>query len=197
MQIKRYWLMVRMAFIGNGFRRAEFAKKKGIYNGIGENVLIQSRKIPLYSRLIRFHNNIMVASNVIFLTHDVTHNILNKAFPDKKFTEKIGCIEIMDNVFIGANSTILYNVRIGSNAIVAAGSVVTKDVPENTIVGGNPARVIGTFDDYVKKRLLDLNAYPEDLKPKDQRIKQELAVLEWEKFENRKTNILKTEDKTL
>ncbi|MDA8220909.1 acyltransferase [Desulfosporosinus sp.] len=187
MQVKRYWLMVRMAFIRNGFRRVEFAKKKGIYDGIGENVMIQSRKIPLYSRLIRFHNNIMVASNVIFLTHDVTHNILNKAFPDKKFREKIGCIEIMDNVFIGANSIILNNVRIGPNAIVAAGSVVTKDVLENTIVGGNPARVIGTFDNYVKKRVLDLNAYPEDLKPKDQRIKKELAVLEWEKFQNQKT----------
>ncbi|AFQ45946.1 acyltransferase [Desulfosporosinus meridiei] len=184
MHIKRYWLMVRMALISNGFRRAEFAKKKRIYNAMGENVMIQSRKIPLYGRLIRFHNNIMVASNVTFLTHDVTHNILNKAFPDHKFTEKIGCIEIMDDVFIGANSTILYNVRIGPQAIVAAGSVVTKDVPENTIVGGNPARVIGIFDDYVKKRLLDLNAYSEDLKPKKQRINQKLVVLEWEKFEN-------------
>ncbi|EHQ91831.1 acyltransferase [Desulfosporosinus youngiae] len=183
MQIKRYWLMVRMAFIRSGFRRAEFARRKGIYNAIGENVMIQSRKIPLYSRLIRFHNNIMVASNVTFLTHDVTHNMLNKAFPDNKFTEKIGCIEIMDNVFIGANSTILYNIRIGPDAIVAAGSVVTKDVPENTVVGGNPARVIGTFDDYVKKRLSDLNTYPEDLKPKGKRIKPELAVHEWEKFD--------------
>ncbi|SHI24219.1 Acetyltransferase (isoleucine patch superfamily) [Desulfosporosinus lacus DSM 15449] len=183
MQIKRYWLMVRMAFIRSGFRRAEFAKRKGIYNAMGENVMIQSRKIPLYSQLIRFHHNIMVASNVTFLTHDVTHNILNNAFPDNKFTEKIGCIEIMDNVFIGANSTILYNVRIGPKAIVAAGSVVTRDVPENSIVGGNPARVIGTFDDYVKKRLLDLDAYSEALKPKDQRIKQELVVLEWAKFQ--------------
>ncbi|AET70530.1 acetyltransferase (isoleucine patch superfamily) [Desulfosporosinus orientis DSM 765] len=186
MQIKRYWLMVRMVLISNGFRRAEFAKKKRIYNAIGENVMIQSRKIPLYARLIRFHNNIMVASNVTFLTHDVTHNILDKAFPDNKFTEKIGCIEIMDDVFIGANSTILYNVRIGPKAIVAAGSVVTKDVPENVVVGGNPAKVIGTFNDYMKKRLLDINAYPEDLKPKKQRIKPTLAALEWEKFENAK-----------
>lgn len=184
MQLKRYWLMVRMALISSGFRRAEFAKRKRIYNNLGENVMIQSRKIPLYARLIRFHNNIMVASNVTFLTHDVTHNILVKAFPDHKFSEKIGCIEIMDDVFLGANSTILSNVRIGPKAIVAAGSVVTKDVPPNTVVGGNPARIIGSFDDYMKRRLAEAKAYPEALKPGKQRIKGELSALEWEKFAN-------------
>ena len=58
----------------------------------------------------------------------------------------------MDNVFIGCNSTILGNVKIGPNALIAAGSVVTRDVKENTVVAGNPARVIGTFDEYVEKR---------------------------------------------
>lgn len=49
---------------------------------------------------------------------------------------------IGDNVWIGERSIILKGVRIGNNAVVAAGSVVTKDVPENTIVGGNPAKII-------------------------------------------------------
>ena len=72
----------------------------------------------------------------------------------------MGTIEVFDNVFIGANSTIMYNVKIGPNAIVAAGSVVTKDVPPGSVVGGAPARVIGTFDKVLEKRLIYSEQFP-------------------------------------
>ena len=58
----------------------------------------------------------------------------------------------MDNVFIGLGSIIMPNVRIGENCIIGAGSVVTKDVPNNTVVAGVPAKKICSFDDYMKKR---------------------------------------------
>lgn len=58
-----------------------------------------------------------------------------------------------DNVFIGAKSTIMYGVKIGPNAIVVANSVVTKDVPEGTVVGGSPAKVIGEYKKVAEKRL--------------------------------------------
>ena len=63
-----------------------------------------------------------------------------------------GCIEVKNNVFIGSNTIILPNVRIGNNVMVGAGSVVTKDVPDNSVVAGNPARVIESFDEYLGKR---------------------------------------------
>ena len=68
--------------------------------------------------------------------------VFNNLNPQKIIKKKYGCIEIMDNVFIGSNSTILYDVRIGPNAIVAAGSVVTWDVPPGSIVGGVPAKIL-------------------------------------------------------
>ena len=70
----------------------------------------------------------------------------------------MGTIEIFDNVAIGSDTTILFNTKIGPNAIVAAGSVVTKDVPEGVIVGGNPAKVIGYVDDLIEKRKKKVNA---------------------------------------
>lgn len=61
-------------------------------------------------------------------------------------------ITIGDNVMIGAKSIIMYGVNIENNSIIAAGSVVTKDVLEGTIVGGNPARKIGTLQQLADKR---------------------------------------------
>ena len=108
------------------------------------------RNVPLYSKLIRFHNNIHVASDVKFIVHDVAHTVLMgtlKAGNGRDcFQEDIGCIEIMDNVFIGSGSIILGNIRIGPNVIIACGSLVNKDVPPNSVIAGVPAKVIGDFD---------------------------------------------------
>ncbi|PXW92648.1 2,3,4,5-tetrahydropyridine-2,6-dicarboxylate N-acetyltransferase [Streptohalobacillus salinus] len=57
---------------------------------------------------------------------------------------------VEDNVVIGANAVVLEGVTIGKGAVVAAGAIVTKDVPENTVVGGTPARVLKQIDDQTK-----------------------------------------------
>ena len=56
-------------------------------------------------------------------------------------------------MFIVANSTILYDVTIGDNVIIGAGSLVNKDIPEGTVAAGVPAKVIGQFDDYRMKMI--------------------------------------------
>lgn len=62
--------------------------------------------------------------------------------PEERHSLTVGHIHIKKNAWIGANATILQGVTIGENAIVAAGAVVSKDVPDNTIVGGIPAKII-------------------------------------------------------
>lgn len=74
--------------------------------------------------------------------------------------ERIGIIEIMDNVFVGSGTRILYGVRIGSNVIIGSGSLVNKDIPDNSVYAGVPARFICTFDEHVLKA----KKYSEDFK---------------------------------
>ena len=141
MEKRRLWHQIRLLTISGSNKRAEYFRKNHIFHDIGDNVYIQSRKIPLYANLISLHNNIRIASNVTFITHDVMHTVLGNAVnkPDE-YLENVGCIEIMDNVFIGANATILCGTKIGPNAVVAAGAVVTKDVPPGSIVGGGTCK---------------------------------------------------------
>ncbi len=178
MTIKRLWQTMRLWSMKSSKERVAYLKKKHIFGKIGENVTIMDRKVPLYANLIRIHNNVRIASHVSFITHDITHFMLNTKFAGE-YKETIGCIEIMDNVFIGANVTILNDVRIGSNSIVAAGAVVTKDVPENCVVGGVPAKVICSIDEYLKKRN---EVYPKELAPKKQVVSNELEQWMWNEF---------------
>ncbi len=156
---------------GGGVKRADYARKHGIYAYVGEDVSIQSRIVPIYSELISIHNNVAIARNVDFCTHDIIHHVFNRLpgkgrmllgedigdrnGPGYRFGERIGCIEIMDNVFVGSNSVILYNTKIGPNVIIASGSVVTKDCKPNSVYAGVPARRIGAFDDFIKKRMYE------------------------------------------
>lgn len=155
-------------------------KKHNVFRKIGENVSLQFRKVPLYPKCIAFHNNIVVASNVQFMTHDAIHLVLNRFLGGKPVQEYIGCIEVMDNCFIGANSLILPNTKIGPNSVIAAGSFVNKDIPAGEVWGGVPARYIGTFDDLLRKRLTREKI--ETMQPSNQEISEELTEILWSRF---------------
>ncbi len=156
MKLKRLWWIICNYFTRGGYKRALFAKKHHIYAHVGDNVTIQSRFVPIYSELISFDDNVHIARNVDFVTHDIIHSMLNR-LPEKdrhnyKFKEHIGCIEILDNVMVGSNSVILYGTKIGPNVIIASGSVVTKDCEPNSVYAGCPAKKIGTLDNFITKR---------------------------------------------
>lgn len=138
-------------------KRTKYLKNKAIFAGFGENCRWGSRHLPAEPYLVKIHNNVLVAANVTFCTHDIIDSCFigcpQYAAEKDKFRFSMGTIEVFDNVMIGANSTLLYNIKVGPNAIIGAGSVVTKDVPEGSIVAGNPAKVIGSFDELARKRI--------------------------------------------
>lgn len=161
MRGKRLWHTFRLFTILRAGKRAQYYKDNHIFHSMGEKCMIMDRKVPLYAKLISLGNNVHLASGVHFITHDVTHNMLNNVnkFLLKrggiKYSEKVGCIEIGDNVFIGSGTYIMYNVKIGSNVIIGAGSLINKDIPDNCVVAGIPARVIRTLNEYLAKRDMD------------------------------------------
>ena len=103
---------------------------------IGKNVFINFDCTFLDLGGIIIEDNVMIAPKVSLLSegHPVS--------PKERHTLVPGKIHIKKNAWIGANATILPGVTVGENAIVAAGAVVSKDVPDNTIVGGIPAKII-------------------------------------------------------
>ena len=104
---------------------------------------------------------------------------------DIAFKEKIGCIEIGNNVFVGSNTTVLYDVKVGSNVVIGAGSLVNRDIPDNSVAVGVPAKVIGTFDDFIEKRRKDFT-YPDGLKPIRHTISDGFEKWCWNDFKERR-----------
>ncbi len=128
--------------------RGEILTEKYIQNGmvVGENFKRMIGCDLDYSHcwLIKIGDNVTLAPKVTILAHDASTKMYIG------YT-KIGLTTIGNNVFVGANSTILPNVRIGDNVIIGANSVVTKDVEDNSVVAGNPAKFICTTGEYIKK----------------------------------------------
>lgn len=154
--------------------RVPYLKRHDVFGYLGENVLFQPTKLPNEPKLIKIHNNVKIAADVTFYEHDVINGIFSE-LDGVPYRTHGTCIEIYDNEFIGGRSVIIGNVSIGPNAIVQAGSVITRDVLPGTIVGGNPAVVIGDFETlHEKRRNQDGNKTGKDLAV----VADEL----WEKF---------------
>lgn len=125
--------------------------------GMGEECLIQSNVVITDPTYVRLGSNVHLTGCTLF-GRDGVMNMLKQAYSFP--LDKVGRIDIRDNVFVGHQAIIMPGVTIGPEAIVAAGSVVTRDVPPGSIVGGVPARVIGQVADLVTRLEAETQALP-------------------------------------
>lgn len=100
--------------------------------------------------LIEIGDNVKITKNVTILTHGYDWSVLK--VKKNEILGSSGKVTIGNNVFIGMKTTILKGVTIGNNVIIGANSLVNKNIPDNVVVAGNPAKVITTVDEYYKKR---------------------------------------------
>ncbi|MBX7172165.1 MAG: acyltransferase [Pyrinomonadaceae bacterium] len=132
----------------NGEEWADFLKKRNFLFGMGEDCAIQTNVVFTDPKYVRLGNNVRLSGCTLF-GHDGSVNMINRAFGWK--IDRVGKIDIRDNVFIGHGAIILPNVTIGANVIIAAGAVVNRDVPENSVVAGVPAKEVAKFDELAQK----------------------------------------------
>lgn len=104
------------------------------------NTLVDS----LTPQMVEIGDNFISAPGSIIVAHDASTFLFSKKYRIEK-------VIIGSNVFLGANSTVLPGVNIGNNVIIGAGSVVTKDIPSDSVVVGNPARIVSSVNDYIEK----------------------------------------------
>jgi maltose O-acetyltransferase len=146
-----------MAFIKKILNRirGEQPLEKLIKRGlkVGKNLTRMSGVIidPSHCWHIEIGNDVILAPNVHILAHDASTKIF------LNYT-KIANTTIGDKVFIGASSVILPGVIIGNNVIIGSGSIVSKDIPSNSVAFGNPAKVICSLEAYIAKQKSKMNS---------------------------------------
>ena len=125
----------------------KYAKKIGVNMGEGIHIYgpVEWSTEPW---IITLGNNVHITNGVKFITHDGGTLLFRHIIEDLEITKPI---TVGNNVYFGNNAVILPGVNIGNDVVVGAGAVVTKDIPDNSVVSGVPARIINTTEEYFKK----------------------------------------------
>lgn len=133
-------------------RYESYLRRKGIK--IGKNIYWGNPKtinIDITRPcLLEIGDNVRLDTGLTILTHDFGTYVFRLVYHD--FVSATAKVTIGNNVYFGQKCTVLKGVTIGDNCIIGLGSLITKDIPSNSVVAGSPARIICSLDEYYKKR---------------------------------------------
>lgn len=129
------------------FKPVEYLKKCGAQ--VGDNLYVYG-KVSWGTEpwILTIGSNVHITDGVKLITHDGGTLAFRHLVPDLEITKPI---TIGDNVYFGNNVIVLPGVKIGSNVVIGAGAVVAKNIPDNSLAVGVPAKVIKTCNDYFEK----------------------------------------------
>lgn len=133
-----------ISFLQYGDLPTSYFVKRGMKIGKNFNRQSGTRMDPSHCWLITIGDDVTLSNKVQILAHDDTTRIYTGY-------GRIAPVKIGDRVFVGANSTILMNTTIGNDVIIGAGSLVTGNIPDNSIVAGVPAKIIGKTSEYIAR----------------------------------------------
>jgi acetyltransferase-like isoleucine patch superfamily enzyme len=159
-----------------------YLRKKGVLIGEGTRFFGQIGIDASKPCLVEIGRNCVLTGGVSVLIHSYDWAVLREKYGD--MYPSSGKVVLEDNVFVGAGSIILKGVRIGKNTIIGTGSVVTHDIPPNSVAAGNPCRVIMSMDAYREKRkkeyLQEAKAYAFELYRKTGKVPTKESF--WDEF---------------
>lgn len=144
--IQKLWVRRSSDSILNYYRSIGIKIGEGTYAIHPRSLTIDSSR----PSLIEIGNHVFLHRGISILNHDYTSWVFTELYDD--FIPSHSRVKIGNNIWFGYNCTVLRGVTIGDNCIIALGSVVSKDIPANSVAGGVPAKVICTIEEYYEKR---------------------------------------------
>jgi acetyltransferase-like isoleucine patch superfamily enzyme len=174
--VRRLWKRspARVRWQARNAARIERLRSRGVR--IGERCVILTDEFSLEPYLVEIGDGVAVSGGTVFLTHDGAAWLLRRTRPD---AQHFGRIRVGDDTFIGQNCVILPGTRIGTNCVVGAGSVVRGTIPDNSVVLGNPATVIGRtglFLEMMNASRDTLDTYSQPEPERERRIREHFRL---------------------
>ena len=147
--------LFRRKQVGGGKNKSEILIEyiRSCGGKVGEDVVLWDCVIDSVSPYMIEIGDHVTLTGARILTHDAS------AYRHLGYT-KIGKVEIGSNVFVGKQAIIMPNTVIGDNVIIGAGAVIAKNIPSNSVVVGNPCKIICTYDEYMEKIKKQMEQYP-------------------------------------